>query len=49
MKSLCTNNTPINNKIKAPLEFSPTNYPSDLSDEEWKIIEHLYPYGINAL
>ena len=32
-------------KIKAPLQFSPTNYPSDLRDEEWKIIEHLYPYG----
>ena len=27
------------------IEFVPTNYPSDLNDEEWKVIEHLFPYG----
>ena len=32
------------NKVST-IVFKPTNYPSDLSNEEWKIIEHLFPYG----
>ena len=27
------------------IEFVPTNYPSDVTDEEWKIIESFFPYG----
>ena len=27
------------------LEFVPTNYPSDLSDKEWSIIESFFPVG----
>ena len=27
------------------LEFSPTNYPTDLTDKEWEIIEPYFPVG----
>jgi putative transposase len=27
------------------IEFTPTNYPSDLTDKEWAIIESLFPRG----
>jgi putative transposase len=27
------------------IEFNPTNYPSDVTDEEWKIIESFFPSG----
>jgi putative transposase len=27
------------------IEFKPTNYPSDLTDNEWEIIESLFPLG----
>jgi putative transposase len=27
------------------IEFKPTNYPSDLTDKEWLIIESFFPYG----
>jgi putative transposase len=27
------------------IEFIPTNYPSDLTDKEWAIIETFFPYG----
>ena len=27
------------------IEFKPTNYPSDLTDEEWEIINSFFPQG----
>ena len=27
------------------IEFNPTNYPSDLSDKEWELIEDYFPIG----
>jgi putative transposase len=30
------------------IEFKPTNYPSDLTDKEWAIIEALFPVGNKA-
>ena len=36
------------NKKVSTIEFVPTKYLSDLTDKEWKIIEHLFPYGNQA-
>ena len=30
------------------IEFKPTNYPSDLTDTQWKEIEEYFPQGINS-
>ena len=30
------------------LEFIPTNYPSDLTDEQWKLIEEYLPQDENS-
>ena len=30
------------------IEFTPTNYPSDLSDKEWEQIAELFPQGPNS-
>ena len=30
------------------IKFVATNYPSDVSDKEWELIEHLFPYGNKA-
>ena len=30
------------------IEFKPTNYPSDLSDAQWKIIKEYFPQGPNS-
>ena len=27
------------------IKFTPSNYPSDLTDKEWSIIEAFFPYG----
>ena len=30
------------------IEFKPTNYPSDLTDAEWELIEGFFPQGPNS-
>ena len=32
-------------KELSTIVFIPTNYPTDLTDEEWKVIEKFFPYG----
>ena len=34
--------------MKKIIEFKPTNYPSDLSDTQWKQIEEFFPQGPNS-
>ena len=31
------------------IEFEPTNYPSDLTDKEWEVIEPFFPAGNKSL
>ena len=33
------------NKKTSTITFTPTNYPSDVTDKEWEIIERFFPYG----
>ena len=33
------------NEIVSNIEFVPTNYPSDLTDKEWMVIEKFFTYG----
>ena len=30
------------------IQFKPTNYPTDLTDEEWALIEQYFPEGPNS-